>query len=643
MIRTRGITHQFGATPKTGCQNGLFCLKSLLQTRREHEMDTYCVFIDLVKAYDSVQHEIIMLTLQKMGVPPKLCGTIKKLYSDFHVLLKVGKEERKIEMGCGVRQGDNLAPTLFILVMQVVSQVIQDEFDKNNIDSPVFHHNHNVSGPIRLHKQKTESSETDRLSQLLYVDDGALIFTNKSDTCIGIQIVIDIMCQFGLTVHAGQNNTKAKSEAVFFPCRSTIRKWKDNHKRSLLQCEAPTQTEELVPQKKEVFDLQLLYDTADETKPILLRDDCKIIFKKEFKYLGSWVSFQLTDQVDIKARISKASKALGALTFFWKLQMVDLRTKVLLYKAIPLNLLLWGAENWAQNSADIEKLERFHHKAIRRILGISMTQVRDERIKNDEVRKRFGGIASIKLIIAKKQLKWVGKIVRMDKKQIPPKILTGFIKKPRSTGRRFKTTRDGIFNNLQLLFPNLDTSGKLCQWKRFAFYEGYWDKCLTALINQSELPAFNEEEWRSYTHNSSRRGQGQNQRDEHNGENGDGTDWNSSERRNTVNNSEYSGNNSRNRSRENNSQYKPDTYATPQSPSFFLNMSHNHTVQTARRCFQIDSSATMREITVRYKRLARTYHPDKWHQNTGCTKTESTTIFQCISNAYVLLRRSMPR
>ena len=86
MLKIRGITHQFGASPGTGCQNGLFCLKTLLQTRREHNLDSYCVFIHLVKAYDSIQHEIITLALVKMGVPDRLCKVVQKLYSNFNVV-----------------------------------------------------------------------------------------------------------------------------------------------------------------------------------------------------------------------------------------------------------------------------------------------------------------------------------------------------------------------------------------------------------------------------------------------------------------------------------------------------------------------------------------------------------------------------
>ena len=96
---------------------------------------------------------------------------------------------------------------------------------------------------------------------------------------------------------------------------------------------------------------------------------------------------------------------MGALTFFWNLPMVKPRTKCLLYKTIPLNSLMWGAKNWAQNSAYNDTLEQFHHRSIERILGISMLQVKEEKIKNSEARKRFGGIPSMRYIIAKKQLK----------------------------------------------------------------------------------------------------------------------------------------------------------------------------------------------------------------------------------------------
>ena len=70
---------------------------------------------------------------------------------------------------------------------------------------------------------------------MLYVDDGAFVFTNRPDTALGCQIALDTMDQFGLTIHVGQNQTKPKSEAVFFPTRSTVRRWKCERKKSLIE------------------------------------------------------------------------------------------------------------------------------------------------------------------------------------------------------------------------------------------------------------------------------------------------------------------------------------------------------------------------------------------------------------------------
>ena len=271
------------------------------------------------------------------------------------------------------------------------------------------------------------------------------------------------------------------------------------------------------------------------------------------------------------------------------------------------------------------------------ILGINMLQVKEEKIKNCEIRKRFENIPTISLIIAKKQLKWAGKIVRMEAKQIPPKILTCFLRNPRSSGRRFRTTRDGLFENLKRILPDLDSSGNVKKWRRLATHTKFWDKCLDAVTNGDEIPIFNENEWQesqSNRRNNNDTNTGQEQRNEERSNN------------DSENTAGSNGNNGQYRTRENtrpqNQNTNNDRQNSPDSlprPNFFLNMSHVHTISSARSCLQVSNTDQLRTITLQYKRLARMYHPDKWHPNVGCTKSESVSIFQCISNAYTLLRR----
>ena len=116
-----------------------------------------------------------------------------------------------------------------------------------------------------------------------------------------------------------------------------------------------------------------------------------------------------------------------------------------------------------------------------------MTQVRDEHITNAQITLKFGGILTISLLIARKQLKWVGKIIRMDNRQIPPKILTGFNCRPRCSGRRFRTTRDGIVDSLKLIWPKLSDNGALKEWRHFALCIGYWNKCADEVASQTDI------------------------------------------------------------------------------------------------------------------------------------------------------------
>ena len=98
----------------------------------------------------------------------------------------------------------------------------------------------------------------------------------------------------------------------------------------------------------------------------------------------------------------------------------------MIFRAIPCNLLQWGCENWALRKATLRKLEVFLHQNIRKILGIAITQVIDERITNGSVRTRFFDIPMIRNQIAQLQLTLIGKVVRNKDDQIPTQLLTAW-------------------------------------------------------------------------------------------------------------------------------------------------------------------------------------------------------------------------
>ncbi len=65
LLELHGTQFQFGGTPEVGCRDGLFTLKSLLNARCNHDLGSYVGFVDLVKAYNMANHELLFHLLEK--------------------------------------------------------------------------------------------------------------------------------------------------------------------------------------------------------------------------------------------------------------------------------------------------------------------------------------------------------------------------------------------------------------------------------------------------------------------------------------------------------------------------------------------------------------------------------------------------
>jgi hypothetical protein len=87
------------------------------------------LFVDLVKAYDTVNREMLWKILKILGVPDNLIMVLKKLYTDVTINLNVGENLEQFLSTSGVKQGDNLAPILFIFVIHAVSNSLDKKWE----------------------------------------------------------------------------------------------------------------------------------------------------------------------------------------------------------------------------------------------------------------------------------------------------------------------------------------------------------------------------------------------------------------------------------------------------------------------------------------------------------------------------------
>jgi hypothetical protein len=67
--------------------------------------------------------------LKILGVPDSLIEVLKKLYTDVTINLRVGEKLEQFLSTSGVKQGDNLAPILFIFGIGI--NAVSNSLDKN--------------------------------------------------------------------------------------------------------------------------------------------------------------------------------------------------------------------------------------------------------------------------------------------------------------------------------------------------------------------------------------------------------------------------------------------------------------------------------------------------------------------------------
>ena len=197
-----------------------------------------------------------------------------------------------------------------------------------------------------------------------------------------------------------------------------------------------------------------LYDELNKTKPIDIEDGY-VTFCWHFKYLGSYISFSLTDDYDIEQRPTLVSQSVGALKSMWDSPHLEIWSKYLLFRAIPMNLLLWGCETWSMQKSLLDKLEVFLHRNIRQILRVSMTRVKEEQIRNKHICCMFYDIPRICNMIAACQIEFIGIVVCSPHDRPAQCILAACCNNTRLVGHPFLHNKDHIVKNLQLLFANM--------------------------------------------------------------------------------------------------------------------------------------------------------------------------------------------
>ncbi len=109
-----------------------------------------------------------------------------------------------------------------------------------------------------------------------------------------------------------------------------------------------------------------------EAPPVINIDYYELDVVSQFNYLGSTITENLSFDAYIDKMIEKASSTLARLTArVWSSPKLSVKTNMAVYNACAISTLLYGSETWTTYAGQERRLNTFHLRSIRRIMGIS--------------------------------------------------------------------------------------------------------------------------------------------------------------------------------------------------------------------------------------------------------------------------------
>ena len=179
---------QIGFRPNQGTRQGVFTIGTLIEKAKAKKIPMVLTFVDLSAAYDSVNRQALFKAMNALGLGGKVQQVIGSLYQNDRIIFEVNNSTTKpLFLTQGVRQGCNLSPILFNILLKQVADQLQESLTGVELDGEV-------------------------ISILLYADDICLISSSAKMAKEAYGLLVKACDQVGMKVNQSKSQIVKKGD-----------------------------------------------------------------------------------------------------------------------------------------------------------------------------------------------------------------------------------------------------------------------------------------------------------------------------------------------------------------------------------------------------------------------------------------------
>jgi hypothetical protein len=378
----RGILpeEQCGFRPARSTIDMLFVVRRLQELGRERKIPLYMCFIDLQKAYDSVDRELLWEVLTRFGVPANMLAVIRQFHDGMRARVRMddGEHSEWFDVTQGLRQGCVLSPLLFNVFFAAAIHVVLVRFSE---DTEIVRDLVHLEEGVVVGNEVPMACVRRAMWGMLYADDAGIVSRSAEGLSKMMTVIVTVFEAVGLTV------SERKTETMLL--------------------RTPGQTSLAPP---------LVIEAAGQ----------RYRQTNQFLYLGGVIH----ENADLSFEIERRIRLMWACFKRFGPELYDrtnapLSLKVRMLKAEVVETLLYGCVTWTLSAQHFAKLRSAHHRVLLRVIGFQHRQRTDHTTLSYAKALKKTRCESIETTIRKRRLFFAGAVARQNEGRLPRRVMLG--------------------------------------------------------------------------------------------------------------------------------------------------------------------------------------------------------------------------